>query len=84
MNSILGTLLFGTIVTSMITLWVYALISAIKNERLDPNMRLIWVLVIIFVNLIGALIYLFVAPDRPGPGERMLDEWNRRKRMGHR
>jgi cobalamin synthase len=80
--SSLVPVLFGAIVISLIALWLYALISAIKNERLDPNMRLIWVLVIILVNGLGALLYLLIAPDRPSAGEQMLAEWNRRKRMG--
>lgn len=44
--------------------WVWALIDAIKNPALDSNMRLIWVLVILFANLLGALIYLVVGRSR--------------------
>ncbi len=76
--NILGGLLILSLVVSLVALWIYALISAIKNERLDSNMRLIWVLVIIFVNGLGALLYLFIAPDRPGEAERLADDWNRR------
>ena len=54
---ILGALIFGV--------WLYALISAIKNERLDAVMKLVWVVVIIFVNVLGAPLYLIVAPNRP-------------------
>jgi hypothetical protein len=77
--STIGGLLFGTIALGLLVLWIYALVSAIKNERLDPNMRLVWVLVIIFVNGLGALLYLLIAPHRPNQAERMLDDWNRRQ-----
>jgi uncharacterized BrkB/YihY/UPF0761 family membrane protein len=80
MNSLISVF-FVMGVISLIALWIYALVSAIKNERLDSNMRLIWVLVIILVNGLGALLYLLIAPNRPSAGEQMLDEWNRRNRM---
>jgi hypothetical protein len=39
--------------------WVWMLIDAIKNPRLQGNQRLIWVLVIILVPCLGSLIYFF-------------------------
>lgn len=63
-------LLFILFLVALFALWLFALISAIKNENLDANMRLIWVLVIILVNGLGALIYLLVAPNRPLPEDR--------------
>jgi hypothetical protein len=41
-------------------LWVWALIDCINNEPSEGNDKLIWVLVILFAQLIGALIYLVV------------------------
>jgi len=40
--------------------WVWMLIDAIKNPRLQGNQRIVWVLVIIFVPCLGSLIYYFV------------------------
>jgi hypothetical protein len=45
-------------------LWVFALVDAIKNPALDNNERLIWVLVIVLTNWIGALIYLVAGRKR--------------------
>lgn len=39
-------------------LMVTALLHLIKNERLDQNNKIIWALVIIFLNLIGPILYL--------------------------
>ena len=39
--------------------WVWMLIDAIRNKSLSDNERIVWVLVIIFVNLLGAVIYFF-------------------------
>jgi len=40
--------------------WIWMLIDAIQNPRLDGNKRIIWVLVIIFLPCLGSLIYFFV------------------------
>ena len=40
--------------------WLWALISAIKNPRLDSTMRLVWILVIVLTGIIGAVIYLVI------------------------
>jgi Phospholipase_D-nuclease N-terminal len=71
---------FGLAILVCAFLWIYALISALKNERLDPTMKLVWVVVIILVSGLGAIIYLFVAPNRPGSRERTLVEWEERNR----
>ncbi|MEM8533814.1 MAG: PLD nuclease N-terminal domain-containing protein [Chloroflexota bacterium] len=40
------------------------LIDCVRNET-DPNNRLIWVLIILLTNGIGALLYLFIrSPQR--------------------
>lgn len=47
-----------------LALWVWALIDAIQNPSLDPTMRVVWILVIIFTNWLGALIYLLAGRSR--------------------
>ncbi|MBX3736843.1 MAG: PLDc N-terminal domain-containing protein [Candidatus Didemnitutus sp.] len=78
MNVLGGIFLFGVAV-AFFALWLYALISAIKNERLDPTMRIVWVLVVILVNGLGAVIYLLVAPNRPSQEEINLQATLRRR-----
>jgi hypothetical protein len=46
------------LVTLVFVIW--ALVDAIKNPALDSNMRLIWVLVIIFTGILGAILYLLI------------------------
>lgn len=43
---------------AFLAFWVWALVDAIKNPALSSNERLIWILVIVFTNWVGALIYL--------------------------
>jgi hypothetical protein len=39
--------------------WLWMLIDALVNER-NPEEKILWFLVIFFLHIIGALIYLFV------------------------
>ena len=41
-------------------LWVWMLIDCATREPSDGNDKIIWMLVILFTNLLGALIYYFV------------------------
>ena len=47
-----------------LVLWVWALISAIQNPALDSTMKIVWVLVIVFTGIIGAIIYLLVGRNK--------------------
>jgi len=77
---LLLSVLFGGL---FLGLWIYALISAIKNERLDSTMRIVWVLVIVLTSGLGALLYLFIAPGRPTRDERSWAEWRSRQKRRH-
>jgi len=37
--------------------WIRMLVDAIKNPRLSEGERIAWVLVIIFLQILGAIIY---------------------------
>ena len=39
-------------------LWVYCLVDVIRSDFKDQNMKLIWVIVILFGQVIGPLAYL--------------------------
>jgi hypothetical protein len=47
--------------------WIWALIDAIQNPALDSTMRIVWVLVIVFTQIIGAIIYLAVGRSTRTP-----------------
>jgi hypothetical protein len=45
--------------------WIWMIIDCATNEPSINNDRLMWLLIIIFVHLVGALIYYFVRrPER--------------------
>ena len=41
-------------------LWIWTLIDCIKNEPAEGNDKIIWILLIVLTNWVGALIYLIV------------------------
>jgi hypothetical protein len=54
-------LIIATIIGLAATVfWIWMLVSAIMNPRLSGMERLLWVLVIFFTHILGAIIYFFV------------------------
>ena len=53
-------LVFAVIGIAILAFWVWALVDAIKNPRLTDNERLIWIIVILLTQCLGAVIYLIV------------------------
>ncbi len=47
-------------------LWIWALVDIVKSEFTDSTNKTIWVLVIIFLPVIGSLLYLLI-----GRGQRV-------------
>jgi hypothetical protein len=45
--------------------WIWMLIDCLSKEPSEGNEKIVWVLVIVFTNWIGALLYFFIRrPDR--------------------
>lgn len=38
--------------------WVYALIDCLRSDFRGPNQKLIWILLILFAQIIGTFLYL--------------------------
>jgi hypothetical protein len=44
--------------------WIWMLINAIQNPGLSGTEKIVWVLVILFLHVLGALIYYFVGRSK--------------------
>ena len=53
-------LLLGLLVLIAFPLWLWALIDCATKESDQGNTKIVWVLIILFANLPGALAYLLV------------------------
>jgi len=48
--------------------WIWMLIDAIQNKGLTDGEKIGWVLAIVFLHIIGSILYFFIArPKRNGP-----------------
>ena len=46
-------------------LWIWMIVDCATNEPSEGNEKIVWILVIVFTHVLGALIYLLVRrPDR--------------------
>ncbi len=48
------------VVIVILLIWVWMLIDCVTNKRLNMTEKILWLLVILFAQPIGAFIYLFV------------------------
>ena len=46
--------------------WIWMLIHAITNKGLTDTEKIVWVLVVLFLHVLGALIYFFVGRPKAG------------------
>jgi len=46
--------------------WIWMLIHAITNRGLSDGEKIAWVLIILFLNFLGAVIYFFVGRPKGG------------------
>ena len=47
-------------------LWIWALLDCLKNPALKNGVdRLVWIIVIVFLHVLGALIYYLVMKNQP-------------------
>jgi hypothetical protein len=51
-------LMFGFLFASQ-GFWIWMIVDCAKNKALKDNDRLIWILVVVLTNWLGALIYFF-------------------------
>ena len=48
--------------------WLWMLVDALTNAALNGTEKIIWVLVVLFGHLIGALLYFFLARSKSPKG----------------
>lgn len=45
--------------------WIIGLVHCLTNKALQGNDKIVWILVVILLNALGAVLYFFLAPN-PG------------------
>lgn len=41
-------------------LWIYCLVDVLRSDFKDPNMKLIWTVILLFAQVVGPLAYLAI------------------------
>ena len=44
--------------------WIWMLLDCIRNEALSDNERIVWTVVIVFMHVLGGLVYLAAGRKR--------------------
>ena len=56
------------IVVATFIFWIWMLVSAVQNKGLTDGEKIAWVLVLVFVHVLGAILYFFIGhPKRHTP-----------------
>lgn len=56
------------LLVGLFVFWVWMLISAVQNKGLSDGEKIAWVLILVFVHVLGAILYFFVGhPKRHTP-----------------
>jgi len=58
--------LFGIIALAAFVFWIWMLIDAIQNKGLTDGEKVGWVLAVVFLHIIGALLYYFIGRPKSG------------------
>ena len=53
-----GSIIFLFLGLLYTILWIYCLVDILRSDFKDPNMKIIWVVILLFAQGIGPLVYL--------------------------
>lgn len=71
MQPVLGIFLISGIIGLLTTIfWIWMIIDCIGNRSLTGTAKIVWLLVVIFLPLVGSLLYFLLG--RGGAGSRPL------------
>ncbi len=56
----------GLLAIACLVAWVWALVDILKNEFAGPN-KLVWLLLVIFLPLVGVICYYFIGTTQKLP-----------------
>ena len=59
-NMIPAFIFLGLLIVSKLALLIYYIVHAVNNKKLDSTERIVWILVFLFVGLIGYPIYWYM------------------------
>jgi len=64
MIAALFTLLFGMVALFGFLFWLWMLVDCATKEPDQGNTKIVWIIIIVFTNFLGALVYFFTQRQR--------------------
>jgi hypothetical protein len=55
-----GLILWSILALAALVFWIIALVSILRNDFKGTNDKLIWILVVIFMPMIGSILYFTI------------------------
>jgi hypothetical protein len=62
---------FGIAGVLTLVFWLLGLVHALRNPALIGTDKVVWILVLILLNGLGAVLYFFIAPNPVDPRARL-------------
>jgi len=56
------TTLWISIIALLQFIWLWALITHLKSNQIDPTDKICWTVVLCVLNLLGLLLYILIGP----------------------
>ena len=56
-------MIFGLLGILYFIFWIWMFIDCLQNSHLQGTEKLIWVLVLLFLHLIGPILYFFIVKE---------------------
>jgi uncharacterized membrane protein len=65
--AIIGVLIGGIVGIAILALWIWAVVDIIKSDFKDIVMKIVWLLLVIFIPLLGFILYVIVGKSTKLP-----------------
>ena len=76
-------LLLGLIALSAFLFWIWMIVDCAMNEPSEGNDKIVWILILVFTQLLGSLLYFFIRRPNAAAstgGEARKKNWRGRDR----
>ena len=64
--SLFFILFLGTIGLLVFAFWIWMIVDAIQNKGLTDGEKVCWVLAVVFLHILGAILYFFIGRPKRG------------------
>lgn len=59
-TAMMGLLIGGLLGLAVVALWIWAVVDIIKSDFKDTIMKVVWLLLVVFIPLLGFILYVVV------------------------